>query len=114
MNRDEILQYVVDLQFVENYVKKLAYSNDWEMINDEIQEIWLQLCEVKEEKWQKLLGQGTKNDTFKAVRGFISGLIYRNIRSKNSKLYYKLKRHSERELLVDYAQWKAIEETPNE
>ena len=110
MNRDEILNYVLDLQFVENYTKKLAYSNDWAILDDEVQEIWLQLCEVTEEKWQKLLSQGTKKDSFKAVRGFISGLIYRNIRSKNSKLYYRLKRHSEREMLVDSAQWKALEE----
>ena len=98
MNRDEILQYIYDLQFVPNYVRKLANSDDWEIINDEIQDIWLQLCEVKDEKWQTLLEQGTKNDSFKAVRGYVSGLVYRNIKSVNSKLYYRLKKHQEREL----------------
>lgn len=98
MNREEILQYIYDLQFVPNYIKKLANSSDWEIIDDEIQDIWLQLCEVKEEKWAKLLDQGTKNDSFKAVRGFVSGLIYRNIKSLNSRLYYRLKKHKEKEL----------------
>lgn len=98
MKRDEILQYIYDLQFVPNYVRKLANGDDWEIINDEIQDIWLQLCEVKEEKWQNLLNQGTKNDSFKAVRGYVSGLVYRNVKSKNSKVYYHLKKHSEREI----------------
>lgn len=98
MNRDEILQYIYDLQFVPNYVRKLANSEDWSILNDEIQDIWLQLCEVKDEKWQTLLAQGTKTDSFKAVRGYVSGLVYRNVKSKNSKVYYHLKKHSEREM----------------
>lgn len=114
MTRDELLQYIIDLQFVENYTKKLAYSNDFPIIDDEIQEIYLQLCEVRDEKWQELLAQGTKGDAFKAVRGFISGLIYRNVRSMNSKLYYRLKRHGEREILADSEQWRALEELPDE
>ena len=98
MNREEVLQYIFDIQFVQNYTRKLANSDDWDIIEDIIQDIFLQLCEVSEEKWQNLLNQGTKNDSFKAVRGYVSGLVYRNVKSKNSKVYYHLKKHSEREL----------------
>ena len=83
------------------YTRKLANSNDWPIIEDITQEIWVQICEVPDEKWQKLLSQGTKSDSFKAVRGYISGLIYRNVKSVNSKVYNKLKKHQTKELLTD-------------
>lgn len=100
MNRNEVLQYIFDLQFVQNYTRKLANSDDWDIIEDIIQDIFLQLCEVSDDKWQNLLNQGTKNDSFKAVRGYVSGLVYRNVKSKNSKVYYHLKKHSEREIAM--------------
>jgi hypothetical protein len=35
----------------------------------------------------------TDKDNLKAVRAFISGICYRNIKSQNSKVWYKIKRH---------------------
>lgn len=101
MSRNEILQFVYDLNLVPAYTRQLANSSDWAQIEDITQEIWVQICEVPEEKWQILLGQGTKNDSFKAVRGYISGLIYRNVKSANSKVYNRLKKHQTREILTD-------------
>ena len=101
MNRDELLEYVYNLNLVPAYTRQLANSSDWNIIEDITQEIWLQICEVPEEKWTKLLGQGTKKDSFKAVRGYISGLIYRNVKSVNSKVYNRLKKHQTREILTD-------------
>lgn len=101
MKRDELLEYVYNLNLVPAYTRQLANSSDWAQIEDITQEIWLQICEVPEEKWAKLLGQGTKKDSFKAVRGYISGLIYRNVKSVNSKVYNRLKKHQVREILTD-------------
>lgn len=101
MKRDELLEYVYNLNLVPAYTRQLANSSDWNIIEDITQEIWLQICEVPEEKWTKLLGQGTKKDSFKAVRGYISGLIYRNVKSVNSKVYNRLKKHQTREILTD-------------
>lgn len=100
MNRDETLQYIVDLQFVEHYTQKLIYKEDLPDLNDFIQEIWLQLCEVADEKWSKLWSQGTKNDNAKAVRGYVSGLICRNVKSTNSRLFYRLKKYKIKEIPV--------------
>lgn len=96
---------MIDLQFVDKYCLKLMGSEEENLKQDFIQEIWLQICEVKDEKWADLWSQGTKTDKAKAVRGFVSGLIYRNIRSKNSKAYYHLKKHMEKEVIVDDAAW---------
>lgn len=101
MNRNELLKYVYDIGLVQGYCRKLANSSDWNIIEDIVQEIWLQICEVPEDKWAKLLGQGTKNDSFKAVRGYISGLIYRNVKSENSRVFNKLKKHQKKEVLTD-------------
>lgn len=98
MNRDETIQYIYDLGLVEGYLGKLIYQSDKEDYDDFLQEIWVQVCEIPEEKWEKLWAQGTKNDGAKAVRGYISGLIHRNVRSKNSRLYYKIKKHYEKEI----------------
>ncbi len=114
MDRDEILEYIYNLNFVEGYSRQLANTDDWDIIEDIIQEIYLQLCEVSNEKWQNLLKQGTTNDSFKAVRGYVAGLIHRNIRSKNSRAYYKLKRHWEKEIPIDDATMKIIEEIPDD
>lgn len=101
MTRDEILQYLYDLNFIDGYTRQLANGSDWRIIDDILQEIWLQLCEVSNEKWQALLDQGTRKDKFKALRGYVSGLIYRNVKSVNSRVYSRLKRHTKKEVLTD-------------
>lgn len=98
MNRDETLQYIADLGLVQGYVAKLIYIDDIPDYDDFVQECFLQICEVKPEKWEALWQQGTKNDGAKAVRGYVSGIIHRNVKSRNSRLWTKLKRHKEREL----------------
>lgn len=103
--RDEVLNYLLSTNLVDNYIKKIAFSNDYEQIEDITQEIWLQICEVSEEKWEQLLNQGTEKDKFTKCRAFTSGLIHRNIRSTNSKVWYKLKKHTEREILKDSEIW---------
>ena len=111
MEKNEIIQYIHDLNFVDSYVRKLANSTHWPQIEDCIQEIYLQLLEVPQDKWDNLLSQGTKTDSFKAVRGYISGVIYRNIKSLNSRLYYKLFKHNEREIPIGdtYADFESYE-----
>lgn len=101
MSKNDIIQYIYDLNFVPAYARQLANSSDWNIIEDIVQEIWLQICEVPEEKWRALLNQGTKKDSFKAIRGYVSGLCYRNIKSVNSKVYNRLKKHQTREILTD-------------
>ena len=98
MNREDTLIYIHSLQFVENYVKKLMYKEDDYLYDDYVSECYLQICELSEEKIKDLWTQGTKNDNAKALRGFISGLIYRNVKSTNSRAYYKLKRFTLKEV----------------
>ena len=43
MKRDELLEYVYNLNLVPAYTRQLANSSDWAQIEDITQEIWLQI-----------------------------------------------------------------------
>lgn len=113
MTREEILNYIIETKLVENYTKKLANSDDWEQIEDITQEIYLQICEIPENKIIELYSQGTEKDPFKSVRGYVTGLIYRNIKSKNSKVWTKLKKHYTREFIQSSDEWDIFENIPD-
>jgi hypothetical protein len=113
MNREEILNYIIETKLVENYTKKLANSDDWEQIEDITQEIYLQICEIPEDKLIELYNQGTEKDPFKSIRGYVTGLIYRNVKSKNSKVWTKLKKHYTREFIQDSDEWDIFENIPD-
>lgn len=103
--RDEVLNYLISTHLVENYIKKIALSSDLEQFDDVCQEIWLQICEIPENKWVNLISQGSEKDKYTKCRAYITGLIYRNIRSNSSKLFHKLKKHKQFELLKDDLVW---------
>lgn len=87
-NRDDILEWLRYTGLVDNYVKKLEYENiDSETLADEIQDIWLSICEIEQSQWDKLYYQSAT-----AIKAFVSGLIYRQIHSNYSKIYFKYKK----------------------
>lgn len=87
-NRDDILEWLRYTGLVDNYVKKLEYETiDSETLADEIQEIWLSICEIEQNQWDKLYYQSATS-----IKAFISGLIYRQIHSETSKIYNKYKK----------------------
>lgn len=104
--RNRLLTEIFNLNLVQNYCKKIC--SDEKNIEDIIGEIWLQVCEVPIEKWDFLLSQGTDKDNLKSVRAFISGICYRNIKSQNSKVWYKIKRHDTMEFTKTDEEWNNI------
>lgn len=87
-NRDDIIEWLQYIGLVDNYIKKLEYDDiDPETIKDEIQEIWLYICEIEQDKWDQLYYQGAT-----AIKAYISGLIYRHIHSNSSLIYNKYKK----------------------
>lgn len=95
--RNKLIQTIYDLGLVQNYAKKISYKADLQDYDDIQQELFLILLEVKDETWEKLLREGKENDPLFSVRAYVSGLIYRQIRSKNSKIYSKFKKYKEHE-----------------
>lgn len=109
--RNKLIEYIYSLGLVQNYIKKIGNSSDLEIYDDVCGEIWTQILEVPLDRWDSLLEQGTETDKYKAVRAFIVGIVYRNIRSENSKLYRLLKKHKKYEYLQDEIHWDNLKNT---
>lgn len=93
MIREKVLKYLYDCGYVKYYVKKLMYPEDIEdLYNDFLQEVWVALCEISEEKWQELYNKRPNLDEFYDVRNWVSVLIRNTIRSTTSSAYRKLKK----------------------
>ena len=103
--RNKLIEHIYSLGLVQNYIKKIGFSNDLEIYDDICQEIWLQISEIPCEKFETLLSQGTEKDPLKNIRGYISGIIFKNIRSDSSKIYNKLKKYKQYEFIKDDLVW---------
>lgn len=105
MTHYEIVSELYQNGFIPNYFLQQSFSTDRANAEDEIQEIVLQLLEYGQ-KLEELYKDGGMN----RCRKYISGLIYRQIHSKTSKLYYKYKRHVERVVSINEIMDKTLKE----
>lgn len=89
--RDIIVQWICDIHVVEWYTTQLLHQpyEDAE-VQDKIQEIYLMICEVPQEKWDELYKQGKY-----AVSAYVTGIIHQQIISANSLCYKKYNKHKE-------------------
>ena len=95
MIREKVLKYLYDSNFVKYFVKKLMYPEDIEdLYEDFLQEVYFQLCEVPESKWQELYNRRDNQDEFYDIRNWVSVLIRNTVRSTTSSAYRKLKKQS--------------------
>ena len=93
--RDKILNYLIKSNFVTSYTKKLVYPSDKDNLQDDyISEVWLQICEIPEEKWLELYNRRPNQDEFYDIRNFVSVIIRNTVRSTTSSAYRKLKKQS--------------------
>ena len=93
MIREKVLKYLYDSNFVKYFVKKLMYPEDIEdLYEDFLQEVYFQLCEVPEEKWEELYNRRENQDEFYDIRNWVSVLIRNTVRSTTSSAYRKLKK----------------------
>lgn len=88
ISKNQILEELYNTEFVDKYIYKLSNSLDLALIDDIKGEIWVIICEIKEDRIISLYKQGGINK----VRQFVSGIIYRQIRSKTSPIYKKYKK----------------------
>ena len=110
--RDEILDYLIKSKFVESYTKKLVYPSDKDNLQDDyISEVWLQLCEVKDEKWQEIMNNNKNSDPMYGVRNFVSVIIKNTVRSTTSSAYRKLKKQSTVAQNLNEEEWDFLKNT---
>lgn len=95
MIRDKVLNYLYESGFVQFYTKKLMYREDInDLYEDYVQEVWLQLCEIDEDKWKDLYNRRPNQDEFYDVRNWTSVIIRNTVKSVTSAAYRKLKKQS--------------------
>lgn len=97
--KDEILQQLYETNFVPQYVKKLAKSCDEPFIDDAVQDIWVIICSIPEQRLQEIFYQHPRKHPqgdINNVRRFCSGVIYRQIHSQTSAYYKQYKKPLEK------------------
>lgn len=95
MIREKVLKYLYESNFVESYTKKLVYPSDKENLQDDfIQEVWLQICEISEKKWEEITRNNTNPDQMYGVRNFVSVVIRNTVVSTTSAAFRKLKKQN--------------------
>lgn len=95
MIRDKVLDYLIKSNFVESYTKKLVYPSDKENLQDDfISEVWLQICEIPEKKWEEIMRNNTNPDQMYGVRNFVSVVIRNTVVSTTSAAFRKLKKQN--------------------
>ena len=110
--RDEIIDYLYKSGFVANYVKKLMFPSDIDdLYEDYLQETWLALLEVDEEKWTTLYKRRPDKDDFYDVRNYVSVVIRNTVKSTTSAAYRRLKRQGTVTRQLDSDEWKLMENT---
>lgn len=105
-DRQDIIQYLIDSNFVPNYIKSLEWQENKSLLEDEIQEIWLIILEIPQEIWNKLYQQNPKS-----IKSYVSGLIYRQIKSYKSSLFKKYKQYEKTFINFSDEVWDIYDQT---
>lgn len=95
-SKQQIIEELVATHFVENYTRQIGDSLDQQNLDDIVAELYLMICEIPE-SFITGIYNGCGINCF---RRYISGLIVRQLRSTNSKIYRKYKRVAIRTKLV--------------
>ena len=97
MTKNEVVNIIAKERMVETIVSNIAKSSD-DLLNDLVQEIYLDLLQKDEDKIVKLYESNQ-------IRYFITRIVINNIHSKNSPYWCKLKSftHNMNEIIGDIA-----------
>lgn len=112
MIRDKVLKYLYESGFVQFYTKKLLYREDINnLYEDYLQEVWLQICEIPEKKWEEIMRNNTNPDQMYGVRNFLSVVIRNTVVSTTSAAYRKLKKAQTVSKQLNDNEWQYLENT---
>lgn len=110
--RDIILDYLIKSNFVESYAKKLVYPSDKADLQDDfLQEVWLQICEIPEKKWEEIMRNNTNPDQMYGVRNFVSVVIRNTVISTTSAAFRKLKKQNTVAKQMTEGEWNYLANT---
>lgn len=83
----KIYNELVEVQFIDNYTKKMLVNKNEVDTEEAIQYLYLQCFEYLKKHEQKVI-EDYNNYGINRIRAICSGIIHRNLRSKTSPFYY--------------------------
>lgn len=112
--RQEAIEYLINSNFVDAYVKKLMFQSDIDnLYEDYRQEAFLSILELKDTVWEKLYKSSIEKETdyHYEVRNYVSRVIYNTVHSSSSNAYRKLKKSAKYEMIQDNTMWDVLNNT---
>ena len=99
-DRDTVIKWIYDIHIVEWYSTYLLKKKIDDDLADKIQEIYLMLCEIGQDKWNELFEQGKF-----AISAYVTGVIHQQLYSSTSAIFYKYGKYNTTELTQDELFW---------
>lgn len=106
MQRDEIITELESTGFVENYANKFCGQMDRVYFEDIVAELYLIICELPASLVEQIYN-GCGIDCF---RRYVSGVIIRQMRSTNSRVFRKYTGHVYREVPMEIVNYEGKED----
>lgn len=100
ITKDRIMEWMADTNYIEGFIYKKIHSLDKEYVEDYIQEVWVQILELDEDKIVEIYKSGKGRFT-----NYIKALIMNNIRSTCSYLYKNIRQPRLHEVYLTDEQW---------
>lgn len=108
--RNDIIGELVETQFVEHYAARFCGRNDFVNFDDIVAELYLIICELPESTLTTIYDAAGIN----GIRQYVSGIIIKQLRSKNSRIYHKYTKHTYYECTFDMSELYKFEAWENE
>ena len=99
-DRDSIVKWIYDIHIVEWYSTYLLKKKIDDDLADKIQEIYLMICEVSDERWQELYKQGQY-----AISAYVTGIIHQQLISDTSFIHREYDKRNAIEITKDDIFW---------
>ena len=110
MSREKILDELVKSCFIEWYTLQLMSKTSGFIVQTDeeyqeyIQEIWLQICEIQEDKLIDLYKENK-------LKAYVSGLIHRNVKSNTSPAYTHIRKQNNKYIRKSDDDWEKYSDT---
>ena len=110
MNKEKILNELVKSCFIEWYTLQLMSKTSGFIVQTDeeyqeyIQEIWLQICEIQEDKLIDLYNENK-------LKAYVSGLIHRNVKSNTSPAYTHIRKQNNKYIRKSDDDWEKYSDT---
>lgn len=102
-NRDDIVQWIYDINIVEWYTTFLLRRKVTQCdVMDKIQDIYVEICKIPQERWDDLYEQGAYS-----ISAYVTGIIHQQIVSDTSTVYRKYNLWRSRFVTMEQSFWEA-------